>query len=221
MNKLFLLLIGLIVAGCNGKIEIVGQGDVEISNGSVCTLESAEQGECSEVLVEGFQKTLTAKPRAGYTFSGWDYCQMARENVCYMDVSDEMVKAGFLKDLPPITANFTPISPVEVSSIAAIPTNCDGLVGTPDGNVCTPYRYYISTNENYMNFSIQTTPYSSPTYYAYATGKYVMTATGWVFAGECGIPDNYCTSVNVIVDGGNLTVIHFFPGASIFTGTIE
>lgn len=206
----------LAIAACTGEIEIDGQGDVLSSDGNNCYLEY--NGSCKEVFTEGFTRTLTAVPRSGNRFVGWEYCQQSRGNQCKMDVTTNMIKEGFFKDLPPITAKF---EPAKVRSIEAIPASCDAMGSDINGDFCSPHRFYVSTSKNYISFSIEWTPSSSGTHYAYATGEYVITDTGWVFSGECGTSDNYCTSVTVIVDGKNLTIVHYFGRKTIYKGVIQ
>lgn len=185
-KNLFLMPLILLV-GCTGEIKIEGQGDVLSESGAAnCYLENQK---CETVVSTAFKETFTAIPRAGWSFSGWKYCQESEGNVCRMDIDAETNQLAWGRDLPPLTAVFEELRPLGDQYITANVFGCS-TVGIPVERHCPPrigndlsIRAKISTGEFSWSFSYDGGGGSSLVY----QGEYTMTDDGFVFSGTSGV----------------------------------
>jgi hypothetical protein len=165
----------ILLTGCVGKLEIVGQGDIISDDGRTC---HTEDQDCSQVFTEGFQKTLTAVPREGNRFVGWEYCQMATGPVCTMDVTTEMVKEGFFKELPPVTARFAEVPPLQYEHIKVVVPQCELPCDTP-----WLQSFTIDADPPSGSLDLEFIEYDGHFSGREAKGIYYPTDDGWVFVG--------------------------------------
>ena len=183
MKKLLIAAAIAAVTGCTGEIQIQGEGDVLSDDGLNCYLEN--NGGCVETVTTGFTKTLTAVPRRGSRFVGWDYCQSSTGNICNIDVDTETVQLGFNRDLPPIVAKFEKLPPLVDQYPVAVTYSC--TTNLPYDRQCLPtilgrnfFRVEPSAGTLSWTYTRENGGGSSAIY----EGQYTETADGFSFTGK-------------------------------------
>lgn len=133
------LLMAAVLAGCDHPLDIVGgEGDILSASGERdCLLENLP---CVIEVVEAYDETYFAEPRAGYEFVGWDNCLVAQDNSCSFNIPENIVEDNWGNTMPALVAKFAPLcAGAPSSSFGAIQTaifNAKGCTASAchDGN---------------------------------------------------------------------------------------
>jgi hypothetical protein len=106
------LLLLLAISACRHPIEIVGEGDVMSATGNRdCLLEDfqARLANCvNNDVVEAYQETYYAVPRAGWQFGGWGhYCATnSSDEGCSFNISAAQAEEYIDETMPSLVAYF-------------------------------------------------------------------------------------------------------------------
>jgi hypothetical protein len=103
----------LLTLACSHPIEIVGDGDVTSASGTRnCYLEDFKAGKenCSKnMVINAYQETYYATPRAGWKFDKWMNCQTAVGNKCSFNIPSDTVAKAWGETAPALVAVFSPM----------------------------------------------------------------------------------------------------------------
>lgn len=176
-----LLVLGGLLGGCSGGIDISGEGDITSSSGAYNC--ASEYAPCEFTNTAAIQETFTATPREGWQFDYWENCQIAKGNTCEIDVSAEIVSELFGRKLPPLTAHFKPASDtsLKLETLNTVVKSCDSSPILPRERHCALIEGReggVSVRPDYKTLTIyyiDNLPYE---------GEYLVLDDGWTFAGR-------------------------------------
>jgi hypothetical protein len=129
-----------LLGGCSHPLEIVGSGDITASGsgGSGCSHEDAP---CVNYIVNGYNTTYTAVPRAGSGFLNWDGCPYPQGNKCSFSIPASTVHQYWGQTVAPLRAIFSPeVSLGNLSGDFAPSADCQGHVVSPNPEVVFRFR---------------------------------------------------------------------------------
>ncbi|MEM9704578.1 MAG: hypothetical protein AAF850_00730 [Pseudomonadota bacterium] len=111
MRQLILCTLMLALAACGHPMEIIGEGDITSASGDRdCSLEEFinQSDNCAvNLVIEDYNETYTATPRAGWTFDRWyNGCNASLTNQCSFNISADIVRDNWGKTMPALTAKF-------------------------------------------------------------------------------------------------------------------
>lgn len=135
-----LSLLGLtLLQACTHPLQITGEGDLSATgNGANCALEDAP---CNHFVINDYNVTYTATPRAGFGFLYWSNCQLESNNQCTFSIAAQHVQHYWGATVPPLIAHFSPEVPLgQLSGDFETSLDCEGHAAPPSPENTLLYR---------------------------------------------------------------------------------